>query len=441
MKNVYMYMLLSMLCTIKSFGQGSDVIFLIDNSGSILSGSPVVGTTGQPGSEYYAIYNTVQSIMYEVLTCNSNNRVAVVQYGDTSNTHGVYIESDFTNSAITFVRRYANGGGVARAVDIMSDAISGLPNTGIDPAGSSTLSYNTNNSLIVFIFSDAYRNQDLLSNGDPVFNNNPGFSPYTYLKETFGAKFVVHLVQDDVVARAAAAGIASAGGTYSGAVEQYSNDPDDGVSGRWLIAKTAVNGVSTGFELTPEELQTVADFICPEEEIPCQSLTLNSEPNTVYTYFDKSDITTVSAGSSSYVINSGIDITMHAQDFIVLKPDTHIKSGALYLAEIQPCETNGGTSPRMAAPKEPEQKAETLLAGKTFALMPNPATTQVTISASVGLQSVLVTSLDGKVMYTHTYRDTPEKADIDITSYAQGYYTVTVTTTDGQVQTQKLIKN
>jgi hypothetical protein len=196
-----------------------------------------------------------------------------------------------------------------------------------------------------------------------------------------------------------------------------------------------INTVSTGCSEVRVGLPQLIPWQAEQE---CSSLTLSFIQSGNQTYSNKSDITT----ELNYAINSGTDIIMHAADFIVLKPDTHIKSGAVYLAEIQECETGGGgTSPRMAAPKEFQQEPETLLAGKTFSLIPNPATTRVTISASVGVQSVLVTSLDGKTMFSREYKDKSATIDIDINAYAQGYYTVTVITTDGQVQTQKLIKN
>lgn len=66
-----------------------------------------------------------------------------------------------------------------------------------------------------------------------------------------------------------------------------------------------------------------------------ESYTLsNSESNSDYTYNAQNSITT---GSNYKVESSNSEIRMKAGTVIVLKPDTYLKKGSLYLARIEPC--------------------------------------------------------------------------------------------------------
>lgn len=72
--------------------QGVDVIFWMDNSGSI------------DATEWTNMTASTKSIIDQVLGCNPLNRVAVVHYaGDyySSQAPRLYIESDFTSNATT----------------------------------------------------------------------------------------------------------------------------------------------------------------------------------------------------------------------------------------------------------------------------------------------------------------------------------------------------
>ncbi len=168
---------------------------------------------------------------------------------------------------------------------------------------------------------------------------------------------------------------------------------------------------------------------------PCESLTLASEPNVIFTYYQKSDIT----AQIAYNLASGTDITMKARDFIVYKPDTHVTAGAKLWAKIENCE-GGGSIDRKAYSentKEPSLK-ETI---DNLVLSPNPATDKVTISSDEAITSVTITSLDGKVMFSRDLSGKDTAYDVDIRSYSKGIYAVNITTVGGNVLTQKLIKN
>lgn len=69
MKNVSLLLFL-LLISFKNFGQGNDVIFVIDNTNSIIE------------EEYKEMHNSAMKVMENILSCNSLNRVSVIQYGE-----------------------------------------------------------------------------------------------------------------------------------------------------------------------------------------------------------------------------------------------------------------------------------------------------------------------------------------------------------------------
>ena len=205
------------------------------------------------------------------------------------------------------------------------------------------------------------------------------------------------------------------------------------------------NPVNPSFQLLASNLGNnstrggLPQFVHWNKFISCSTLTLMSEPNlTAFTYSNRSNITV----TSTYVLNSGQDITMKARDFIVLKPETHIKSGSLYLGKIQDCDSETTPLPRMAdARTEETNKISTLNKPDLFSFSPNPASTLVTITSAENIKAITVTSIDGKVMFNGTLPDKTFTYRLDVSSYHQGYYTVVVITATGETETQKLIKN
>lgn len=173
---------------------------------------------------------------------------------------------------------------------------------------------------------------------------------------------------------------------------------------------------------------------------PCSSLTLTSEPNTTVTYAYRSNIT----AQINYIVDPGKNISMRARDFIVLKPDTHIKSNSLYHARIENCEIGGSLihlTGDLTSQQEEESEASLLTKTNLFSLSPNPTTTVFTVQSTANIKHITVTSLDGRIMYNGDVRGKATSYTIDAGSYTQGIYSVTVLTETGETQTQKLIKN
>lgn len=250
--------------------QGVDVIFWMDNSGSI------------DATEWTNMTASTKSIIDQVLGCNPLNRVAVVHYAGTytgvsPETPKIYIESDFTSNVTTaknFVRRggqptqggthYSTMGGsdvASEALQVIGNALDATANSNI-VSTQKKLTKTANNKLVIFYFTDALR--DYISTWMVSQTNtaNP-FVVYNQFKTDRGATFVVLKAPSgsptpslEVAAGETAAAIASVGGSYNGAVESNAGDPQgSGVKPRKAI-------ISSTFSIPSGVITTLATNIC-----------------------------------------------------------------------------------------------------------------------------------------------------------------------------------
>jgi hypothetical protein len=421
MKNVY-YTLLLLLFGLKGFSQGSDVIFLIDNSASITA------------TEFAQVQNSINNLFTSVLTCNPDNRVAVVQYSQDGTGARIFINSDFTATSFLFNRAYPNGpgGNVYGSVDLVANALNAIPSAGITST-ITTLNRTPGNGLVVYLFSDAPRNNDLV-NGVTI-NTNPPFASFTNFKNNFGATFIVTLVvaAGDITAAPAAAGIASAGGGYAGPVESYTNDPDFSQTPRFLLIPS-----SGGFTMTTQEIDIVTDDICSVSVPACVStLTLSSPTDDVTGQDNRRVINTITA--SNHFSNGAVGI-YHSENTIVLAPGFHSVIGSRFRGYIDEC--NSGFAGRPAAPTEDgiEEVSTIEPSDETTSISPNPATNRVLISTGRTIVNITIVSFDGKLMMDRDISGT-STYEFDVSNFTPGYYAVTITTDTGERITKKLIKN
>ena len=261
--------LLFLMCFSTTFqAQGVDVIVWMDNSGSINA------------TEYAAMATTTRNIIDATIACNpSENRVAVVEYGRAQLSNGsrpnrLFIESDFTNNAVTaknFSRRGtltfptpANEVGfndeAHSALGLIGDALDGINNTGI-VSTQKTLTRTPGNRLVVFFFTDAERNYFPYSS---LINPGSGdvFLNYNNFKANRGAHFVVLKGGPNeintITANRAAAAIASVGGSFTDATNIDANPSDPQGS------KTTPRAYyyTTNFTLSPVDLNALVGEIC-----------------------------------------------------------------------------------------------------------------------------------------------------------------------------------
>lgn len=277
----------------------ADVIFLLDQSGSI------------DGTEYANMTAAVHGIMDRVWAADPTNRVSVVNYAGTMNPTlqpQIWIESDFTTDEATaksFTWRGTpwlepgtlhTGDDAHGAVGLLGKAMDGVTDAAI-LSPQKTLSHAADRPLVVFLFTDAVRSSGssyLVNTASPSVGTAAAFQNFTAFKTARGAKFVSVLVPVDGTGASPAAAIASAGGSYVGAVETNPSDPDGSASTPRLLT------ISSTFSFTSVQLDEVARNICAASQ-------------TATPVADFGDIASLPQASSIRVANLRIGATSDAE--------------------------------------------------------------------------------------------------------------------------------
>lgn len=250
--------------------QGVDVIFWMDNSGSINA------------TEWTNMTASTKSIIDNVLGCNPLNRVAVVHYagaytGVSPEPPKIYIESDFTSNVTTaknFVRRggistlggthYSTMGSsdyASESLELIGKALDGTATSDANLiSAQKKLTKTANNKLVIFYFTDALRSNGSSWMVSQTNTANP-FVVYNQFKTDRGATFVVlkapsNSTSLDADAQETAAAIASVGGTYNGTLKNNPGDPQgSGVKPRKAI-------ISSTFSIPSGDISTLTENIC-----------------------------------------------------------------------------------------------------------------------------------------------------------------------------------
>lgn len=428
MKNVYLTYLCLLLFAFKGYSQGSDVIFWVDNSGSISA------------TEYAQMAGSIQIIMGKVLVCNPANRVSVVQYGtvgvaaDTK----IWIETPFTNVGTTFARRPALWGSdyAHEALGLIGNALDGIPNANII-SPTTVLNRTPGNSLVIYYFTDAWRNGPpggsyIVNSSSTGVGTDAAFLNYTAFKTVRGAKFVVTIISPNVNATTAAAAVASFGGTYTGSVESYPADPDGpGTTPRFLLNKM-------DFIMTPAEIDQTTENICSIAIDPCvPNLVLVSPTHDVNIGIqdNRQASNSITASNSIFgtVSSPGVGV-YHAGNTIVLEPGFHSMNGSRFRAYIQECPSDFvGREANSVLTKDINEEEK-------ISLFPNPSSTNVTIALTQSrIQRISIVSMDGRTMLDKEIKGA-ESYEVAVNDYKEGIYLVTVIAMDGKIFKSKLVK-
>ena len=536
MKNLYFNVICLFLLAFNSYAQGNDVILLIDNSGSVSN------------TEYVDMNASVQKIVTEVLACNENNRIAIVQYANVGSDSRVFIESDFTDTPMVFTRKFSDNLADANAhsaVMLLGNALDHVPNGNI--LGTSVLNQTPGNSLVVYLFTDDLR-KGLVNPSSPTIGSNGAFQAYTDFKIVRDATFVVTIVSPAPAATQAAAAIASydSSGLYVGTVESYPADPDGpGVTPRFLLDKI-------DFNLTVAEVENVTSNICScstditgkfyntttgnfqwndtadnyvieaignrhcnmPEGVPGPYLISISGTITISDNFVGASTLAGLVNTKEYMwrvrtecgewsewcchdgngyggnypifsngtcfytdqpcegdwnlnisqaVLSGENITEQASNLLTatneinngaiadyraisqinLQSGFHAKAGSLFTAHIVECDVAGRPARERkiakAADLEERYNSSNNLKNK-LRIIPNPSSSSTEISLDgLKISTIIVSSLDGRTMFSKN--ENVDSYKLDVSHYVKGIYMVTVTTIDGKVITEKIVKN
>ncbi len=248
---------------------GTDVLFLIDNSGSISS------------AEYASFASIIENVGDALLAANGATRIGVAHYagpyGGFDFGQNIYFERDFASAPISSpVRQFGSGGAsdsglqmdnLAGAVLQMSYGLDGGPSTSsyiLSPI--KEMSRDLSRPLQIVVFTDANREafggSSLIDGSGYAYEPDDGsnFTIFNRLKSQ-GVKFSVGAfsIDGDIESRElvrdpAAAAIASVGGSWTGLVEANLMDPEgSGTTPRRFAS-------SANFALSPAQ---IVDFITP----------------------------------------------------------------------------------------------------------------------------------------------------------------------------------
>jgi hypothetical protein len=429
MKNVFLYVVF-LLMGYSSFGQGVDVVFLLDNSLNIDGYTPTHAVN--PGSEYEKMHHSINALMDYILECSTYNRVTTVQHCD-GHEWGTLtrVDSDFVNDTVAFTRDFnVDSDKLEESLDFVSDRLLGIPYTSIY-GPSISLNAAPGNKLVVVIFNEYSRTDQLRTDGTV-----PPFASFDDFKALHNATIMyIHINGSSTNIKSAAA-IASLGGTYTGPVESYSSDPyGPGATPRYYWN-------TNDYQLSVGEIEIIGQEICSAWLPPCETtlvLTTAAGNDVISPDFDFRQAS--NSITASNVVNSGATGIYHAQNTVVLKPGFHSKNASKFWGYIAGCTDDFDGLSALAPPSEEEYSMTTMSVEeeKLFTLSPNPATESVTVASDKVMINVSVASATGIVLFN---RDVKSKSyDVNLTIYPKGFYIVTVTAEDGTIETKKLIKN
>ena len=206
-----------------------------------------------------------------------------------------------------------------------------------------------------------------------------------------------------------------------------------GITGAW--SPTANNTATTTYTFTPATGQcattaTLTVTVLPASDPSCgntnnncglSTLTLSvPEPNTTVLYRRQNSIIT----NTNYLVATGKKVTMRAGDFISLKPNTYINSGAVFSAKIEPCVLSKTAKVGL------EQKIESELINN-IVLFPNPnngtfelMNIDTTLFGNHSIQ-LNVYDLNGRNLFSKNLSDSEiPNCQVDLQQFSDGMYIV-----------------
>lgn len=154
-----------------------------------------------------------------------------------------------------------------------------------------------------------------------------------------------------------------------------------------------------------------------------------TEPATNATYQAASSIT----ANGNYLVNSGSTITLKAGGSITFSPNSEVKAGSDFTALIGQCTQ---TSARFA-----DEDENPVVTDDVLKIFPNPSNGQLSIEMLTGkFAKIIISSLDGKLIFDKKIEPT-NSYQLDISSYNNGLYILSIETTDGKNIYKKIMKN
>lgn len=145
---------------------------------------------------------------------------------------------------------------------------------------------------------------------------------------------------------------------------------------------------------------------------------------------------------------TGNGVVYHAANYVELNPGFEALTGSQFAAYPEGCTSNFVY--RENNEVEPETKetgreedivVNLIKIANGFAIIPNPSSSTIQIvMKDAEFNKINITSIDGKTVLNRNIELT-DKTQLDVSGYANGVYIINITSEDGRIHTEKLIKN
>ncbi|WP_164465186.1 T9SS type A sorting domain-containing protein [Chryseobacterium lactis] len=472
MKKTFLFFLFAFLVSWNSLKAQTDYIICLDNGSTVTD------------ARFKDMRLTAIKLIERLVACHPKNRYAVVHYGAGFNTGSslgliprIYIESDFVNGSYPdpyVTRRLNYGQHFHEALGLIGNALDGSYNSEI-VSPQTSLHQNPGSKLVVVVISDGSRNSGDLSTGSYLVNyydttmNAPGaFKNVTKFKVGRGAKFAMIHMSPNAQATAAAASIASAGGSYNGAVETNTDDPDNGMLPRLYYPRN-YSFIFDSVSDMPNFDELVQNICSPSPEVG--SLKFYYEFNcgtpsdfNIYGYFTIPAGSTVTNGKLVLRnINTGADYGVSTTPMIsgnqiyfhFYPSDISVPTGSTdkykFIMTVQYSTPGGGVEEAVSWNHYPFFPYDLDLAGTctrgvpgpetgSLAMTPNPTEGAFTVMLNKEVTSgkLEILDLNGNIISTKTMKG--KMFESDLRTQRQGIYIVKVTSDKNEIFTGKIIK-
>ncbi|MGL2964583.1 T9SS type A sorting domain-containing protein [Flavobacterium sp. RSB2_4_14] len=150
----------------------------------------------------------------------------------------------------------------------------------------------------------------------------------------------------------------------------------------------------------------------------------------------------VSVGDNS--LSNGV--VYHAANYVELNPGFEAILGSQFVAYPEGCSANyvyknENQSTSINQTVIDDEVINLVKVANGFAIIPNPSSSTIEIvMKGTSFNKVSITTIDGKVVLNKTIEKT-DKTQLDVSRYANGIYIINVISEDGQLLSEKLIKN
>jgi hypothetical protein len=143
---------------------------------------------------------------------------------------------------------------------------------------------------------------------------------------------------------------------------------------------------------------------------------------------------------------TGNGVVYHAANYVELNPGFEAVTGSQFAAYPEGCTDNfvykiAEIKENKATVTPYDATVNLVKLAQGFAIIPNPSSSTVEIvMRDAQFNKVNITSIDGKTVLDRNI-DLTDKTRLDVSGYANGVYIINITSEDGRIHTEKLIKN